>query len=179
MCGTYVKVGHSEGIPLATGQRFLVGSDVIIEVDQVESRGSCGAAAGEEEVTVQFGEDSGPFVVLRISRYANDHEETVHPTSWKFEAQGKYKKFSIGRSQMCDIHLPENTISRTQCRTVFEEGKWALFDGLENKPTVNGTWLCVSRTSNSPREYSEPYPLHSGAQVKISDTVMQIEWDNK
>lgn len=176
MCGTYVKVSSVEGVALVEGQKFLVGSDIIIEIEKV--LGSSCESPVEEEVTVQEVLETEPSVVFKISRYPNDHEETVHPTSWKFTAEGEYKKFSIGRSQTCDIHLAENTISRTQCRVAFERSKWTLLDGLEDKPTINGTWLCISRTDNLAREDSEPYPLSNGTQIKISDTVLQIEWVN-
>ena len=52
-----------------------------------------------------------------------------------------------------------------------------LFDGIENKPTINGTWLSIYKKNNSVREKSSPFPLLNGTQIKVSDTILQVDWD--
>ena len=52
-----------------------------------------------------------------------------------------------------------------------------LLDGIENKPTVNGTWLSIRKKHTITREVSEPFPVKNGNQIKISDTILQIDWD--
>ena len=101
----------------------------------------------------------------------------MQSSTWKFLAEEKFKIFTIGRSQICDINLPENTISRTQCRVIYNEGKWLLADGVENKPTVNGTWLSICKKNHNHRETSQPFVLKNGTQIKISDTILQVNWD--
>ncbi|CAG9336042.1 unnamed protein product [Blepharisma stoltei] len=186
MCGTYIRVSNEEPINLEPGQNFLIGSDIIIEIDRVVSEPvplSVNSEQTLEEYQNTFNDtdivldDIGPYIAIKVSRNPNDNEETMSPSTWKFAAEEKYKVFTIGRSQICDIQLPENTISRTQCRIVYDEGKWQLFDGLESKPTVNGTWFSVFRKIRNGRDHSAPCKLSNGSQIKVSDTVLQVDWE--
>lgn len=179
MCGTYIKVGNQQRLELSSGAKFLVGCDILIEVERVVNEPVPCADWPVGDMTIQEIDrnfELGPFIVIRISRYPTDHEETFQPITWKFVAENKYQKFTIGRSQLCDIHLAENTISRIQCRVVYEDGKWALFDGVENRPTVNGTWLSIGNLLPTSRMQSEPYALAPGTQIKVSDSILQIDW---
>lgn len=37
MCGTYIKVRNTEPVALNEGQHFLVGPDIIIDIEKVEN----------------------------------------------------------------------------------------------------------------------------------------------
>mmetsp|Transcript_21785 Transcript_21785/g.21545 ORF Transcript_21785/g.21545 Transcript_21785/m.21545 type:complete len:205 (-) Transcript_21785:38-652(-) len=186
MCGTYVKVSNTEPIELEQGQNFLIGSDIIIEIDRV-ANDPIPPSLNSEQTLEDTGqntfnssdmiiEDIGPYILIRVCRSLNDNEETINASTWKFAAEEKYKSFTIGRSQICDIQLSENTISRTQCRVIYDEGKWLLYDGLANKPTINGTWMSVFKKERVNREHSLPFKLKNGSQVKVSDTILQVDW---
>lgn len=183
MCGTYIKVSNFEPIVLEPGMVFLVGSDINIEFDKVVNDHN--AFAFGPELTLEDGgcmsmnmvQDSEPFVIIKVSKASADNEATVQTSTWKFVAQDPNKVFTIGRSQVCDINLPENTISRTQCRVFYSNRSWKLLDGVENKPTVNGTWQSISRRNNAIRQESDPFPLKNGSHIKISDTIVQVDWN--
>ncbi|OMJ83308.1 hypothetical protein SteCoe_15833 [Stentor coeruleus] len=183
MCGTYIKISNSEPIILVQNMNFLVGSDINIEIDRVLNdpipQSLNFEATIEDGCTLQdlTNAHEYPYIIVKVSKFFNDNEATMQSSTWKFLAEEKYKIFTIGRSQVCDINLPENTISRTQCRIIYNEGKWMLSDGIENKPTVNGTWLSICKRSNIIRSWSDPYSLKSGSQIKISDTIIQVDWD--
>lgn len=184
MCGTYVKVSNTAPIELETGLSFLVGSDINIEIDRIinhpvplslnpELTIDDYAYSGELDINLQ----EGPHVIIKVSKIFNDSDTTMQSSTWKFSSEEKFKVFTIGRSQICDINLPENTISRTQCRVIYSEGKWLLADGIENKATVNGTWLSIRKRGHFSREKSDPFTLKKGTQIKISDTILQVDWD--
>ena len=188
MCGTYIKVSNTEPVILEQGLNFLVGSDINIEIDRVindpvplsinsemTSEDFCNTLQDYSMNAINTNE--GPYIMIKISRFFNDTETTMQSSTWKFLAETKFRVFTIGRSQICDINLPENTISRTQCRVIYQNGKWMLLDGIENKPTVNGTWLSIRKKHTITREVSEPFPVKNGNQIKISDTILQIDWD--
>ena len=184
MCGTYVKVLNTEPVILEPGLNFLVGSDINIEIDRVVNTPipqSLNSEATIEDLAGTMQDISmnaeGPYIIVKISRYFNDNETTMQSSTWRFLAEDKFKVFTVGRSQACDINLPDNTISRTQCRIVYNQGHWALLDGVENKPTVNGTWLSIRKKHLMSKELSEPFPIRNGSQIKISDSIMQIDWE--
>jgi hypothetical protein len=180
MCGTFVKVSNSEPIILTQGLNFLVGSDINIEIDKVENEiheQELGFGGNDTRMSFDDDDDQGPFIKIRVSKSFPDNEATMSPTFWTFKATDQKWRYTVGRSQNCDINLPENTISRVQCRVFYEEKKWKLLDGSEGKPTVNGTWQNISKRASASREVSEPYPLKSGSQVKISDTILQVDWN--
>lgn len=181
MYGTYVKVSNSAPVELQSGLVFLVGSDILIQLEKVVNEPvpeSLNSDMTVEDFTENnpLAEDLGPYILIRISRYPSDNEETLQPNCWKFPVEDKYKQFTVGRSQLCDIYLHENTISRTQCRVVYDQGRWLLYDGLDNKPTINGTWLSICRMYRDLRELAEPYRLRSGDQIKVSDSVLEISY---
>jgi pSer/pThr/pTyr-binding forkhead associated (FHA) protein len=180
MCGTYIKVSNFEQIVLEPGMVFLVGSDINIEFDKVVNDHN--ASDFGPELTLEDGgcmsmnmvQDSDPFVIIKVSKASADNEATVQTSTWKFVAQDPNKVFTIGRSQVCDINLPENTISRTQCRVFYSNRSWKLLDGVENKPTVNGTWQSISRRNTAIRQESDPFPLKNGSRIKLDKSEMQL-----
>ena len=121
-------------------------------------------------------DDQVPSVKIRVSKSFPDNETTMNITNWTFKATKEKTRYTVGRSQNCDINLPENTISRIQSRVFYEDKKWKLLDGSEGKPTVNGTWQSITKRINPNREASEPYPIKNGSQIKISDTILQVDW---
>jgi pSer/pThr/pTyr-binding forkhead associated (FHA) protein len=196
MCGTYVKVSNSNPLELEKGQSFLVGSDVIIEIDSLDTSKSNIQSTGFEDfaqktltnIEEKAASQGFSYIVIKITKYMSDHDETMQSQIYKFEADQDYKKFTIGRSQVCDIQLSENTISRTQCRVLYTKRKWVLLDGIETKPTVNGTWLSINsyrdaRQQNfpfenrTPRQRSLPFSLQKKSQIKVSDTILEVDWD--
>lgn len=181
MCGTFVKVSNVNPIILEQGFTLLVGSDINIEIDRVENKVS---EIESDEMLIDgnntfngLGMPALPYVLIRVSKAFPDHEATTTIQTFKFEAKEEECRFSIGRSQSCDINLPENTISRVQCRILYKDKMWKLIDGSEGKPTVNGTWLSICRGNNVSRENSDPFPLTNGGQIKISDTILEVSWD--
>ena len=185
MCGTYIKVSNTDPIILEQDLSFLVGSDINIEIERVVNDPVPQTLNSEltiEDYSYAMQEansiiQEGPNIIIKVSKFYNDAEATMQSSTWKFLAEEKFKIFTIGRSQICDINLPENTISRTQCRVIYNEGKWLLADGVENKPTVNGTWLSICKKNHNHRETSQPFVLKNGTQIKISDTILQVNWD--
>mmetsp|Transcript_3330 Transcript_3330/g.5128 ORF Transcript_3330/g.5128 Transcript_3330/m.5128 type:complete len:337 (+) Transcript_3330:1867-2877(+) len=185
LCGTYVRVSHTEPVDLEENQVFLVGCDIIIEVERV-TYDPVPSSLGSETPIEEYGQtveseyridEILPFIHIKVSHNPNDHEQTMQPISHKFIAEEKYKKFTIGRSQMCDIQLAENTISRVQCRLEYHQGKWFIYDGLSEKPSVNGTWLSISKKSQEPRKHSQPFKLKNHSQIKISETILEVSWE--
>jgi pSer/pThr/pTyr-binding forkhead associated (FHA) protein len=180
MCGTFIKVSNVEPILLTQGLSLLVGSDIIIELDKVENEfGDLDKDEfkGDGNNTINDFNYHLPFVIVKISKAFTDQDATMTVQTHKFQASYNNAKFTIGRSQSCHVNLNENTISRVQCRVVYEEKKWRLYDGSEGKPTVNGTWLSICKRNNGVREISDPVPFKSGTQIKISDTILEVTWN--
>lgn len=179
MCGTFIKVSNTDPIVLVQGLNFLVGSDINIEIDRVKN--DCfeleGGFHGNDTMMGDCDDDDQvPSVKIRVSKSFPDNETTMNITNWTFKATKEKTRYTVGRSQNCDINLPENTISRIQSRVFYEDKKWKLLDGSEGKPTVNGTWQSITKRINPNREASEPYPIKNGSQIKISDTILQVDW---
>ena len=179
MCGTFIKVSNTDPIDLVQGLNFLVGSDINIEIDRVKN--DCfeleGGFKGNDTMMGDSDDDDQvPSIKIKVSKSFPDNETTVNITNWTFKATASKVRYTIGRSQNCDINLPENTISRIQSRVFYEDCKWKLLDGSEGKPTVNGTWQSITKRVNPGRDASDPYPINNGSQIKISDTILQIDW---
>ena len=177
VCGTYVKVSHDNPVELSRGQCFLIGSDILIEIDEVVNTMLASQPSEESEDGATMREVSQPSIKVTIGRIPDNEDSTLHKHSQLFLAERPVQPFLIGRSNTCDIKLNDNTISRTQCRIIFQHDRWVMLDGLDLKPSVNGTWLSVCKKERKPREESLPFPVTNGTQVKISDTVLQITWD--
>lgn len=179
ICGTYLKVSHELPTELKRGMVFLIGSDIIIDVEDVYCYPlqSIPSDVSEDALMQTLKEAAQPSVRLTIGKIPDSEETTVHKHSQVFLAERPMQAFLIGRSNACDIKLNDSTISRTQCRLVYSGEQWSLFDGLEAKPSVNGTWFSICQKDRGPRQESAPVPVEWGAQVKISETVLHITWD--
>mmetsp|Transcript_10604 Transcript_10604/g.10628 ORF Transcript_10604/g.10628 Transcript_10604/m.10628 type:complete len:132 (+) Transcript_10604:352-747(+) len=90
MCGTYIRVSNEEPINLEPGQNFLIGSDIIIEIDRVVSDPvplSVNSEQTLEEYQNTFNDidialdDIGPYIAIKVSRNPNDNEETMSPST--------------------------------------------------------------------------------------------------
>jgi hypothetical protein len=77
----------------------------------------------------------------------------------------KDSPITIGRYK-CTITLDYSSLSKKQCSIVYnpEEMCWEIFDGFEEKPSTNGTWL----TLNS------KYDINDTTFVKIGNNVIKI-----
>jgi len=71
----------------------------------------------------------------------------------------------IGRTEQCKIRFAENTLSRNQCRVFYKNSNWILCDGLEGKPSTNGTWLFVD----------DFYKIKNQMVFKAGQTLFQVE----
>lgn len=178
MCGTYVKVSNIEPIELINGLSLIVGSDIIIEIDRVvnEFKDFDELFKNDGNNTINGFNYNLPFVIIKVSKAFSDQDATMSVQTYKFEASKESSRFTIGRSQSCDININENTISRIQCRIIFHHKKWVLLDGSEGKPTVNGTWLSICKRTSGVREESDPFALKNGSQIKVSDTILEVCW---
>ena len=94
-------------------------------------------------------------------------------------------EFTLGRANTCDIVISQNTISREQCRFIFQPNLakrriWCLRDGCEQRESSNGTWLCLTDYRlRSFKQESEMVRLRQGQEIKISDTILKVEWNNQ
>ncbi len=77
-----------------------------------------------------------PMSVVKIEIITSGGIATNH----LFVARDDYMVFKLGRSQDCDISISQNTISREQCRFIYDEERWWVRDGTEQKESANGTW---------------------------------------
>lgn len=85
--------------------------------------------------------------------------------------------FTLGRAHECDIVIPQYTISREQCRLIFERGSWYIRDGGVERESANGTWLSLTDYRlRHLKQPSEPFALDQGQQLKVSDTILQVDW---
>lgn len=103
--------------------------------------------------------NSMPNGLLSVTNLSNNNFNTFyHPNQ---------KEITIGRSNKCNIFLPEEKeISKVQCTLDYISAFscWFLKDGHENKPSSNGTWLFALNE----------YPLYNKMNVRIDDN--QVEF---
>jgi len=176
VCGTYLRVSHEVPTEMKRGRVFLIGSDIIIDVEEVLS--SPFPTDNAANALLQTLKDHAqPSVRVTIGKMPDSEESTVHKHSQLFVAERPLQTFLIGRSNTCDVKLNDSTISRTQCRIVYAGEKWMLMDGQENKPSVNGTWLSICGKDRGQRQESPAVAVEWGAQIKISESVLQVTWD--
>lgn len=171
--GTYVKILNTQFFPLKAGMNFLVGSNINIEIENLKNDPIPPSFNSENTVEDLDIFQDYPNLTIKLSR--QEQRDEVQLSSWKFVAEQNYKEINIGRSKCCDIKVNENTVSRIQCRVLYIESQWVILDGTTDKPTSNGTWLCISKKNNVERKHSKPYKLESGTQIKVSDTIIQID----
>mmetsp|Transcript_12442 Transcript_12442/g.23529 ORF Transcript_12442/g.23529 Transcript_12442/m.23529 type:complete len:334 (-) Transcript_12442:31-1032(-) len=180
ICGTYVRVLNDSPVELNSGQYFLIGSDVLIEIleisDSMEFRINDAGMMEETLHTEQLGCRFAPGIRIHINKQQDADENTLSSEENQFEAY-EGQEVKIGRSTASNIVISDSTISRIQCRIVFTSGRWWLLDGLPERPSVNGTWLSICDKDKQFRQNSKPYPLMRGAEIKISETVVRVDWD--
>ena len=51
------------------------------------------------------------------------------------------KEITIGRNLNCIVHLDNENISRIQMSLLFENENWYIYDGYNEKESLNGIWL--------------------------------------
>lgn len=172
--GTYVKILNNQQLPLEIGMNFLVGTNINIEIEDLKNDPIPPSFNSENTVEDLDIFQDYPNLTVKVTRQ-EQREEVFQISSWKFLAEQNFKEISIGRSKICDIIISENTVSRIQCRILYTEGQWVILDGALKRATSNGTWFCISKKNNTFREHSKPFPLPSSSQIKISDTILQID----
>jgi len=113
-----------------------------------------------------------PCLKLEVQNYGGFHSTPNH--IFVGEPQ---KDFVVGRLQECDVNLTQNTaISRKQCRFVCQNGLWYIADGAPKKKSANGTWISLTDYRlKRDRAESEPREIENGTEIKINDTVIQVE----
>ena len=176
VCGTYVKVSNEAPVELSRGQSFLIGSDIIIDIEDVCNTPLVSVPSEGPEDSLTPREVSQPSIKVTIGRIPDNEESTLNRHSQLFLAEHTLQTFLIGRSNNCDIKLNDSTISRVQCRVIFSKDRWVMLDGVEGKSSVNGTWLSVCKRDRKAREESLPFPITNGMQIKISEAVLQVSW---
>lgn len=91
MCGTYVRVSNSDPVELEQGQNFLIGSDIIIEIDKVANDPIPPTLNSEQTIediaqntfnsSEMLIEDIGPYIIIKVCRSLNDNEETMNAST--------------------------------------------------------------------------------------------------
>ena len=76
------------------------------------------------------------------------------------------KIITMGRTPECDIKINDKLLSKAQCyiKMVFlQDGsyRWVLFDGVNGKPSTNGTWLYIN----------EDMHMYDGMVFKANQTI--------
>lgn len=65
--------------------------------------------------------------------------------SYKFfsNSHSENNKIKIGISKSCDVIIPSNIkgISNIQASIYYKDYLWFLNDGIDSKPSKNGTWI--------------------------------------
>ena len=54
------------------------------------------------------------------------------------------KEITIGRGDNCIIKLEDDNISRIQMTIKFEDKKWIIYDGNNEKVSLNGIWVLAN-----------------------------------
>lgn len=74
----------------------------------------------------------------------------------------------IGRSEICNIKLDENILSKIHCSFKYDKAKkmWLISDGNGERPSTNGTWMFC----NSKYELIE-----NETQAKIGKSIITIK----
>jgi pSer/pThr/pTyr-binding forkhead associated (FHA) protein len=178
VCGTYIRVLSESPAELRTGQYFLIGSDVLIEVleisDCLEFRTNDPGPMEETLQTEQLRCHYAPGLRVHVNKQQAE-ENTLSLDEAQFEAY-EGQEIKIGRSTSCTIVISDSTISRVQSRIVFSQGRWWLFDGQQDRPSVNGTWLSICDKDKQFRQLSKMHLLTRGTEVKVSETVLKVDW---
>ena len=55
------------------------------------------------------------------------------------------------------------------------DGVWYIADGISEKKSANGTWISLTDYRlKRERVESEPHEIGNGTEIKINDTVFQV-----
>lgn len=104
-----------------------------------------------------------------------EYDVSFHPTfQLVYTRHGRNTKtvinketFLIGRSQECDLVIPDNTVTGKHCRIVYRKYSQTYY--LEDLSSVNGTYLGVRRLEPFTQE-----KLLEGAKITVADRVYRF-----
>lgn len=175
--GTYLKLASFESVLLSSGMRFLIGgnSTILIESIQNSSTKSISSEVSSEESGTNIMDL--PSITIHLLD-ASPASTTGEVFKYKFIAEAGYKEIRIGRSKSCDIRVNELTVSRVQCQVLYKDEAWVLVDGSFYSGTLNGTWMNLSKRDDGIRVDSDPVALKPLTQIRVSETVIQIDYLN-
>jgi pSer/pThr/pTyr-binding forkhead associated (FHA) protein len=172
--GTYLRITSSDSYPLSTHQQFLIGKDLLLDIESVTNEPALLTEASDDSTLLDYSES--PQLKLSVCKQSLD-DSTQQKMTYCFIPERGFRQVTIGRSQMCDIQVSDTTISRIQCRIEYSKSRWCILDGSEQKPSVNGTWLSLCDNDRSLRRPSRPFSIANGAQLKVSESLLSIVWD--
>ena len=83
------------------------------------------------------------------------------------QGQNIEKSITIGRTPDCNIRINDKLLSKCQSSVLFspEQEAWILTDGVNGKPSTNGTWLYLN----------ENYQMHNGMIFKANQTIFKVD----
>ena len=97
--------------------------------------------------------------LLRNQRSDRDVEVPLLALDWT----GATPQILIGRSEQCDLMLPQQTVSRRHAQLFFREGRWIVVD----LNSTNGTFL-----NERPVQRSELLP---GDMVRLGAERLRVD----
>lgn len=79
------------------------------------------------------------------------------------------RTIKVGRTNDCDVRIKDKMISKVQFhirvdRSQFGDYEWVLVDGINDKPSTNGTWLYIN----------EDLMLFPGMVFKANLTIFKV-----
>mmetsp|Transcript_31797 Transcript_31797/g.31085 ORF Transcript_31797/g.31085 Transcript_31797/m.31085 type:complete len:215 (+) Transcript_31797:990-1634(+) len=106
----------------------------------------------DSEVSVPY-----PYSMLKLEIITSGGQFSYYLFIVRNEEEAdQHMQFTLGRAETCDIIISQNTISREQCRILYEKKtelvgdekkhsyNWIIKDGTAFKESSNGTWLCLT-----------------------------------
>ena len=70
---------------------------------------------------------------------------------------------------MADIHIDDKLMSKIHCVINFSETSgWILYDGFNNKRSMNGTWLYLN----------DDYEVYNKMIFSSNQNIFQIDFEN-
>lgn len=128
------------------------------------------------------------FIVVNISSDAaksftvNNSIASTQPNQLKLKVYGvnyagdsfyfspSNRNITIGRYELADVKLNDKLLSSIHCQINYtEKGGWKLFDGHNDKPSTNGTWIYIN----------EGHKIYNKMIFKTNQTVFQANIINK
>lgn len=122
-----------------------------------------------------FNIPSGPRETLRVDRSAflASSRGEFHATSPAFAIKRRpesvYSFVSIGRTENCDIQIPDDTVSKLHALLRAKEGIWTVHDA----DSANGTF--VDELPVPGRAAGEPAPLHPGSILRVGQVKLHFQ----